>query len=59
MKMIRVKSSGGKRGRLEWSENITERKRSCAKRKKEKRSDMIRAESEKISTENSGASGVV
>ena len=44
-----VKESGEKRGRLERSENITEREKSCAKR--EKCSENIRVESEKSSVE--------
>ena len=55
----RVKASGEKRVRSERSENITDREKSRAKKRKEKRSENIRVDSEKSSVEQIGASSVV
>ena len=59
MEQIRVKASGEKRGRSKRSEKITERERRDMEEKKLKRSDKIRAESDKSSVEKSGASSVI
>ena len=55
----RVKASGEKRVRSERSENITDREKSRAKKRKENLSENIRVDSEKSSVEQIGASSVV